>query len=104
MERFRTELFGFNKEDVSRYIQKLSRSAKDYDNTNSERCAELEKELAEFAEKLSDISAKLEKANKELDEKNKQLQKYANAYTELCSKITNAIKDSEEAVLNNENI
>lgn len=92
MKSFRTEFFGFNRKDVSDYIQLLSHSSKEYDKDKEERISELETKLDKTAAQLEDLKS-------ELDEKNKLLEKYISAYNGLCTSISKAIENSQGEIL-----
>ncbi len=86
---FGTELFGFSKKDVSRYIQKLSLDIKDTLEDSKRKCEEYEKRCIEAESKAKE----LESALRESEEKAK---KYADAYNDLCGGINNLITDSQD--------
>ncbi len=85
---FGTELFGFSKKDVSKYIQKLSIEIKDTLEQSKKKCDEYERRCFEAESKMEELKAALS----ESEEKTKKL---AGAYNELCLGISNLISDSQ---------
>lgn len=86
---FGTELFGFSKKDVSKYIQKLSIDIKDTLEESRKKCEEYERRCLEAERKAKE----LEEALSECEEKTKKI---ACAYNELCLNISNLIADSQD--------
>ncbi len=86
---FGTEVFGFSRKDVSKYIQKLSIDAKEALEQSEKKCAEYERRCLEAEGKTEGLEAAL----RESEEKARKL---ADAYNELCLGISNLIADSQD--------
>lgn len=85
---FGTELFGFSKKDVSKYIQKLSIDAKETLEQNRKQCEEYERRCLEAENRTRDLADAL-------CESEEKIKKLTAAYNELCLGISNLISDSQ---------
>lgn len=91
---FGTELFGFSKKDVSKYIQKLSIDIKDTIEESKRKCEEYEQRCLEAEQKAQMLEA-------ELAENEEKTKKLAAVYNDLCLGISNLIADSQDKLSEN---
>ena len=65
---FRKSMFGFNRDDVNRYIETLNKSHSDKENALKSEVSDLNDNLNRLREELGSISAEKERIQRSLDE------------------------------------
>ena len=93
---FGIELFGFNKKDVSNYIQKLSLQAKEYDSELMTKFDLLSKEYNDLQEKICKYELKLKELESALESETKTNECLRADFSALCKSLRSTIDSFEK--------